>query len=148
MRRICPSCIPNSRFGFPVRAYPGREFAGRILKLGEQLDPATHTLQVRILVPNQQGLLKPEMYASAVVRESGRRSALFVPEEAIQEVNGVSVVFVRRTQNDFEARTVKTGQHGDGGTEILEGLNPGEAVVVGGSFQLKSQLLKSTIQDN
>ncbi|HXP84238.1 MAG TPA: efflux RND transporter periplasmic adaptor subunit [Bryobacteraceae bacterium] len=139
---------PEQPVRISVRAYPGREFAGRILKLGEQLDPDTHTLQVRILVPNQQGLLKPEMYASALVRESGVRPALFVPEEAIQEVNGVSVVFVRRAPNDFEARTVRTGQHTDEGTEILEGLTAGETVVVGGSFQLKSQLLKSTIQEN
>jgi RND family efflux transporter MFP subunit len=139
---------PEQPVRISVRAYPGREFTGRILKLGEQLDPDTHTLQVRILVPNQQGLLKPEMYASAAVLESGRRQALFVPEEAIQEVNGVSVVFVRRAGNDFEARTVRTGQHADGGTEILEGLTPGEAVVVGGSFQLKSQMLKSSIQEN
>jgi hypothetical protein len=88
------------------------------------------------------------MYASAVVRESGLRSALFVPEEAIQDVNGASVVFVRRTENEFEARAVTAGQHADVGTEILEGLNAGEVVVVKGSFLLKSQLLKSMIQEN
>jgi multidrug efflux pump subunit AcrA (membrane-fusion protein) len=139
---------PQQQVRIQVRAYPGREFAGRILKLGEELNPDTHTLQVRIVVPNPQGLLKPEMYASAVVRESGLRSALFVPEEAIQDVNGASVVFVRRTENEFEARAVTAGQHADVGTEILEGLNAGEVVVVKGSFLLKSQLLKSMIQEN
>jgi cobalt-zinc-cadmium efflux system membrane fusion protein len=79
---------------------------------------------------------------------SGRRQALVVPDEAIQEVDGGSVVFVRRAGNDFEARTVRTGRHADGRTEILQGLTPGEAVVVGGSFQLKSQLLKNSIQEN
>jgi cobalt-zinc-cadmium efflux system membrane fusion protein len=131
-----------------VRAYPDREFAGRILKLGEQLDPSTRTLQIRILVPNQQGLLKPEMYATAMLQHSGRRSAVFVPENAIQDIDGVTAVFVRRAQNDFEARSVKTGQHMDTETEILEGLQPGEAVVVKGSFLLKSRLLKSAIKDN
>ncbi len=139
---------PGQQVRIEVRAYPGREFEGRILKLGEELNPDTHTLQVRILVPNPQGLLKPEMYALAIVRESGRRAALFLPEEAIQDVNGISVVFVRRTENEFEARTVRTGQHADVGMEILEGLTPGETVVVKGSFLLKSQMLKNTIQDN
>jgi len=131
-----------------VRAYEGRIFSGRILKLGEQLDPATRTLQVRILLPNVQGLLKPEMYATAILQQTGRHSGLFVSEEAIQEIGGEPVVFVRRGQSDFEARTVKRGQDVDGETEILEGLNSGEAVVVKGSFLLKSQMLKSTIQDN
>jgi cobalt-zinc-cadmium efflux system membrane fusion protein len=130
-----------------VRAYPDREFAGRILKLGEQLDPATRTLQVRILVPNAQGLLKPEMYAAAVIQRSGRRSGIFLPEGSIQDIEGVSAVFVRRAGDRFEARTVKTGQSLDGEAEILEGLNPGEVVVVKGGFALKSQLLRSSIEE-
>ena len=130
-----------------VRAYPGREFAGHILKLGEELDPATRTLQVRILVPNSDGLLKPEMYATAAVQRFSRRSGVFLPEEAIQDVDGVPAVFVRHAGTEFEARTVKTGPDLDGETEILEGLKPGEAVVVKGSFLLKSQLLRSAIEE-
>jgi multidrug efflux pump subunit AcrA (membrane-fusion protein) len=139
---------PGQLVHLQVRAYPGREFTARVLKLGEQLDPATRTLQIRIAVPNPQGLLKPEMYATANVRQTGRSSALYLPDEAIQDIDGVPVVFVRRGQNDFEARTIKTGQHVEGETEILEGLRPGEAVAVMGSFLLKSQMLKSAIQDN
>jgi membrane fusion protein, heavy metal efflux system len=131
-----------------VRAYPELEFPGRILKLGEKLDPDTRTLQARILVPNPQGRLKPEMYATATLQGSARRPAMFVPEEAIQDVNGVSVVFVRKIQNQFEARPVKTGENREGETEILEGLTAGEAVVVKGSFLLKSQMLKSAIEEN
>ena len=88
--------------------------------------------------PTPQGLLKPEMYATANVRQTGRSSALYLPDQAIQDIDGVPVVFVRHAQIDFEARTVKTGQHVDGETEILEGLHPGEDVVVMGSFLLKS----------
>jgi membrane fusion protein, heavy metal efflux system len=131
-----------------ARAYPGRNFPGHILKLGERLDPETRTLQVRILVPNPGGLLKPEMYATAGFRESARHAALFVPEEAVQQINGVDVVFVRRTREDFEVRTVKAGARADGEIEILQGLAAKEAVVVKGGFLLKSQLLKNTIQEN
>ena len=138
----------GQRVQIEARAYSGRDFPGRILKLGEQLDPETRTLQVRILVPNPGGLLKPEMYATANLRESGRHAALFVQEEAVQEINGVDVVFVRRAWNEFEARTVKAGGHVDGKTEILQGLAANEAVVVRGGFLLKSQMLKNTIQDN
>jgi RND family efflux transporter MFP subunit len=138
----------GQRVQIEVRAYPGREFSGSVLKLGEKLDPDTRTLQIRILVPNPQGRLKPEMYATASLRGSERRSGLFVPEEAVQDVNGVPSVFVRRAQTRFEARPVRTGQGVEGETEILEGLNAGDSIVVRGSFLLKSQMLKSTIQDN
>jgi multidrug efflux pump subunit AcrA (membrane-fusion protein) len=138
---------PGQPVHVQVRAYPGREFTGRILKLGEELDPATRTLQIRIAVPNPQGLLKPEMYATASVQQAERRTALVIPEEAVQEIDGVSVVFVEDSRNEFRARTVEPGQHADGGIEIVEGLKRGEAVVVKGGFTLKSQLLKSVIQD-
>ena len=130
-----------------VRAYPDKTFRGRILKLGEELDPATRTLEVRILVPNPHGLLKPEMYASASIEQPQRRRAIFLPEAAIQDVDGVPAVFVRRADQRFESRTIKTGQHVNGETEVLEGLQAGEAVVVKGGFMLKSQLLKSKIQE-
>ena len=138
----------GQRVRIEVRAYPGRDFSGTVLKLGEKLDPDTRTLQIRILVPNPQERLKPEMYATASLRGSERRSGLFVPEEAVQEVNGVPSVFIRRAKTRFEARPVRTGHDVEGETEILEGLNAGDSVVVRGSFLLKSQMLKSTIQDN
>jgi multidrug efflux pump subunit AcrA (membrane-fusion protein) len=130
-----------------VRAYPGRTFRARILKLGEELDPATRTLEVRILVPNVDGLLKPEMYASAAIQQPKRRRAVFLPDAAIQDIDGVPAVFVRRNDEQFEPRSIKTGQRANGETEVLEGLGAGESVVVKGGFLLKSQLLKSRIQE-
>ena len=138
---------PGQPVRVQVRAYPDREFAGRILKLGEQLDPATRTLQIRIALPNPQGLLKPEMYSTASVQQFGKRQALVIPEEAIQEIDGVPTVFVQDSENEFRARTVETGQHADGGVEIVDGLKRGDAVVVKGGFALKSQMLKTMIQD-
>jgi RND family efflux transporter MFP subunit len=130
-----------------VRAYPGRTFQARILKLGEKLDPATRTLEVRILVPNPDGLLKPEMYASAAIEQPKRRRAIFLPDGVIQDIDGVPAVFLRRSDEQFEPRTIKTGQRANGETEVLEGLGTGESVVVKGAFLLKSQLLKSRIQE-
>jgi cobalt-zinc-cadmium efflux system membrane fusion protein len=66
----------------------------------------------------------------------------------VDEINGLPVVFVRRAPNEFEARTVKLGQHAAGEAEILEGLTGSESVVVKGRFLIKSQMLKSAIQDN
>jgi multidrug efflux pump subunit AcrA (membrane-fusion protein) len=130
-----------------VRAYPGREFNGRILKLGEALDKETRTLQVRVAIPNPQGLLKPEMYATAAFQQRTRRPALFVPEEAVQDINGVPAVFVRRSPTEFESRAVQTGQRTNGEVEIQDGLKPQELVVVKGSFMLKSELLKNSIKE-
>lgn len=138
---------PGQAVHIEVRAYPDRDFNGRILKLGEQLDPTTRTLQVRILVPNPQGLLKPEMYAIANLPEGRNRAVILLPDAAIQDINGVLAVFVRKSVTEFEPRTVKTGRRRNGETEIVEGLNPGEPVVVQGSFLVKSQLMRRAIEE-
>ena len=138
---------PGEAVHIEVRAYPDRDFNGRILKLGEQLDPTTRTLQIRILVPNPQGLLKPGMYAIANLSEGRNHAVILLPDAAIQDINGVPAVFVRRSATEFEPRTVKTGRHRNGETEIIEGLNAGESVVVKGSFLVKSQLMRRSIEE-
>lgn len=139
---------PGQTAQIRVRAYPEEIFHGRILKLGEELNPATRTLEVRILVPNPKAVLKPEMYASATVTQPGHRRALLLPEAAVQDIGGLPSVFVRRADKRFEARTVKTARKVNGETEITEGIQAGDSVVVNGSFALKSQMLKSTLQEN
>lgn len=139
---------PGQRAEIRVRAYAGKLFPGRILKLGEELNPATRTLEVRILVPNAQGLLKPEMYASAAILQPDRRAAIFLPDSAIQDIDGMPAVFVQRTDTQFEARSIKTGQHANSETEISEGIRPDEVVVLKGAFLLKSELLKSRIRED
>jgi cobalt-zinc-cadmium efflux system membrane fusion protein len=128
-----------------VQAYPGRPFLGKIGKLGEELDPTTRTVRVRVEVPNSDGRLKPEMYASVEIDLGGSAPALFLAQEAAQEVSGQTVVFVRRAPERFEARAVQLGHTVGGAQEVLSGLKAGEAVVTRGSFALKSVLLKATL---
>ena len=88
------------------------------------------------------------MYATASVQEGGTRPVLLLPEEAIQDLNGVPAVFVRLSATDFEPRPVKTGRHINREMEIVEGLKAVDTVVIKGSFVLKSQLLRRSIQEN
>jgi membrane fusion protein, heavy metal efflux system len=129
-----------------VRAHPGRTFAGRILRLGEQLDPTTRTLQVRVLVPNPGGLLKPQMYATAEIQGGGSRQAMYVPESAIQDLNGTRIVFVRSAADRFEARPVDAGRAMDQRVEVRSGLQATDQVVVKGTFVLKSQLMRTALE--
>ena len=141
--------LAGLRIGMPVtirvRAYPDATFGGQIVQLGPQLDPATHTLMVRVLVPNQDGRLRPEMYATAEIARGASRSALFVPEVAVQNLNGNPVVFVRRSNSEFEARPVTSGARVDHEVEIVEGVKDGEEVVTAGAFVVKSQFLTRSL---
>jgi multidrug efflux pump subunit AcrA (membrane-fusion protein) len=147
---INESDLSRLRVGQPatvsVRAYPNATFPGRIIKLGERLDPATRTLQVRVALSNKQSRLKPEMFATVAITGPGGRPAILVPPEAVQEVHGNSVVFLRTDRVRFIPRRVTTSGTVDSQIEILSGLQPGDEIVIKGAFVLKSELLKETEQ--
>lgn len=131
-----------------VQAYPDRRFAGRIIRVDEQLDPETRTVQAILQIDNHAGLLKPEMYAVVELEAGSSGRGLFIPQAAIQDLNGQPTVFVETRPGRFEPRTVETGRSLDSLVEIRRGLRSGERVVTEGSFVLKSQLLKSTLSED
>jgi membrane fusion protein, heavy metal efflux system len=138
---------PGQAVRVAVRAYPDRKFSGRVLRLGEQLDPATRTLRVHVLVPNANGLLKPEMFAAAEIDRPGTRESVVIPDSALQDLNGHQIVFVRVAPNRFAVRPVQTAPSGAGEVEVIAGLQANEPVVVKGAFVLKSQLLRSSLEE-
>jgi cobalt-zinc-cadmium efflux system membrane fusion protein len=130
-----------------VRAFPQRVFAGTTTWLGESLDPTTRTLQVRVLVPNPDGALKPEMFVTARFASATFRPAIVIPEGALQDLNGQSVVFVQTAAETFRPRVVMTGVSQGGQVEITQGLQEGERVVIKGAYGLKSEMLKSSLSE-
>jgi multidrug efflux pump subunit AcrA (membrane-fusion protein) len=128
-----------------TQAYPDAAFPGRVSYLSPELDPKTRTLQARITVPNPGSRLRVAMYVTAQIDGGLTRETLFVPEEALQDVNGNSIVFIRNGADQFEPRAVATGKRLNGHAEINGGLKPGDLVAVKGSFVIKSEMLKSQI---
>jgi membrane fusion protein, heavy metal efflux system len=119
---------------------------GKITNLGQEFDPDTRMMQVRIELANPNGRLRPEMLANAEIPIGGRKPVLVVPSDTVQQVNGQDVVFVRTAPDRFAVRPVRVGETADGKTPILEGIRAGDQVAIRGSFILKSQLLKATLE--
>ena len=128
-----------------TQGYPGTDFRASVAMLGDQLDPGTRTVPVRLLVPNPGTRLRPGMFATALINEPATRTGLFVPESALQDVNGLRVVFVTTDGTTFQVRAVKLGQRSQDFVEVVEGLNPGDHIVVDGAFMVKGELLKGSV---
>ena len=128
--------------------FPDQVFHGRVAMIGDTLDPETRTIPVRVVVPNPATKLRPGMFASAHIAEPATRDAVFVPEDALQNINGMPVVFVTTDGTTFQARTVNVGTRSMGKAEIVEGLKPGDHIVVNGAFMVKSEMLKGTMGDS
>lgn len=123
-----------------LNAYPDEVFHGTVTYVGDVLDVATRTMNLRLELPNPDLKLKPEMYATVRVYSRPTTGALTVPDNAIQRDRERRFVFVSRDSRTFEARDVKLGDSNGNQVTIVEGLHEGEQVVTNGGFILKSEL--------
>lgn len=128
-----------------VNAYPKEVMTGTITYVGDVLDPATRTMQVRLELPNPEGRLKPEMFATISLSSEPQPDQLVVPDAALQQDQGRTFVFVQRDADTYEARDVQIGESNGIATTILSGLSEGDPVVTHGAFLLKSELLKKQV---
>ena len=126
-----------------VEAIPGRVFKGKVTWVAPEVDDRTRMARLRVEIPNPDGALKANLFAKARILLPGNASAVLVPDSALQRVDHQALVFVQREDDLFEARAVRPGARFDGQVELLEGLRPGEPVVVAHGFPIKSQLLIS-----
>ena len=129
-----------------VSAYPHAIVQGTITYVGDVLDPATRTMRLRVTVLNPDRLLKPEMFATILVHTAPTMDALTVPLAAIQNGPTGKVLFVARSTNEFEMRAVRLGEEQGEMVTVLDGVTVGERVVTKGSFVLKSEMERHTIE--
>lgn len=131
-----------------VTAYPGRTFPGRILYLGAEVDPTRRTVPARVEILNPTRALKPGMFATASVQVGqGGAAIVVIARDAVQEIEGRTVVFVPGTKpGEFRTIVVQVGESvSDNRVTVLSGLAAGARVVVAGAFALRSELAKSEI---
>jgi len=128
-----------------LASYPNDIFKGRITYLSDALDPASRTAKLRCVLPNLDGRLKLEMFATVSVPTKESRTGITVPTTALQEISGQPALFVQMEPTKFEKRVVRVGQRDEKRAEILSGVRAGETVVASGSFYLKSALMRELI---
>ena len=128
-----------------INAYPKEVMMGTITYVGDVLDPATRTMQLRLELPNPDGRFKPEMFATIRLSSEPQPDQLVVPEAALQRDQGRTFVFVQRDADVYETREVHVGESNGSFSTILGGLNEGDPVVTHGAFLLKSELLKKQV---
>jgi cobalt-zinc-cadmium efflux system membrane fusion protein len=139
----------GAQLRFTVPAYPADTFSARIDAVGAGLDPSTRTLSIRGVIRNQGERLKPEMLASVAAAGSGGVSAPSVPEDAVQLLDGKSVVFVAHPDSmggaHFVPHTVQLGSRSGGRIAITQGLAAADLVVTRGALAIKAQIKKGAM---
>lgn len=125
-------------------AYPGDTFKGKITYISNTMDKESRTVRARVEVPNIDGRLKLEMFASAAIATASTSKALLLPEQAVLLIQGQPTVFIQDSDG-FEPRAVELGEKLQSQVVLKSGITPGEKVVISGAYALKAKMLKSQI---
>lgn len=135
--------LPSVRLGQSVdvelQALPGTVRRGRIVFLQPTVSSETRTVRVRVELENQNGVLKPGMYATILIRTTGRAAVLHVPRSAVLSTGRRDLVFVQRADGMLEPRDIVRGIATDDRVEIRSGLRMGEIVVASATFLVDAE---------
>lgn len=110
---------------------------GRFVFIDRAVDAKTGTLRIRAEFPNKRKLLRPGMFARVRVDLGTRKDCIEVPERALVELQGKTFLWVVDQEGKASQRPVTVGEQNGSNLLILEGIKPGERIVVEGLQKMR-----------
>jgi len=108
------------------------------------LNAETQTLQIRSVLPNASGRLKPNMFAEAEIQLVTEAPVLLVPTEALIRLGDQDRVVLALDSTNFKSVAVEIGRVGNGFAEVKRGLRDGDRVVTSAQFLIDSESSKTS----
>jgi len=127
---------------------PEKMINGQVESLLPQVEEQTRTATARIVLPNEDGSLRPGMFVDVRFAAQLDASAVLVPDLAVLRSGEHNTVFIAKSDGSFEPREIKLGVRSQGNFyEVLDGLAEGDRIVTSGQFMLDSESqLRDAIQ--
>ncbi len=121
----------NQTIAFQVAAMRNKTFTGTVDFVDPVVQLPGRTITVKALVPNPKRELQSGMFVDVRLATAQRPNAVVVPEDAVLALQGTTVVWVIK-DDKATRRPVTLGVRSPGFVEVIEGVEAGEQVVVGG----------------
>ncbi len=121
-----------------VPALAHEKILGKLIYVGQTVNPETRTVLVRTELDNKDGRLKPSMLATMLI-ESAPVPRVVVPSSAVVRQDDVDHVFVEQSDGKFRLTPVKLAVEQNNQRVVLEGIKTGMRVVSEGAFHLNNQ---------
>lgn len=127
-------------------ALPGKSTEAIIQWIGREVDASSRTIDIRLDVPNPDGVLRPGMSATVSIPlgDTGPNEVVTIPAAAVQRVGASWAVFIPHGPGQFDIRPIGRGRDLAGEVEVLSGLAAGDEVVIDGAFLLKAEADKAS----
>ncbi|GIK22456.1 MAG: RND transporter [Ignavibacteriota bacterium] len=118
-----------------LTALPDKIYYGKVIYINPIIDPEIKTCRVTVEITNSDINIKPGMFASVKIETDILKNRVIIPKEALLVRDKRDLVFV--VQNNLAKwQYVNIGQQNDEYIEILNGVSPGDSVIVEGHFNL------------
>jgi membrane fusion protein, multidrug efflux system len=118
-------------------AFGERLFDGKVALIDPRIEPTTRSVRLTAEFENKDEALKPGMFLSVAIEVSNKENAVVVPEEAVVSEGLRHVVFLVK-DGKIERRVIRIGQRQAARVEVVEGLQPGETLVVRGVQRVRA----------
>jgi Cu(I)/Ag(I) efflux system membrane fusion protein len=122
-----------------IPSLPGRAWQGHVDYIYPTVDSTLRTTEVRIVLDNEDGVLKPNMYAQLDIAAGVTKAGIIIPEQALIRGERESRVVVKVSDEHFRSVRVRPGLGAEGEIIVLRGLNEGDQVVTSGQFLIDSE---------
>jgi cobalt-zinc-cadmium efflux system membrane fusion protein len=124
----------GQQLNFTLLSHPGEVYRGNIQYISTTLDASSRRLMIRTTVHNEDGALKPEMYANVTIFTDEGDSWPAIPRDAVIYEGDGARVWVAHDDKTVERRSITPGLVEGGMIQVMRGLQPGEKVVTKGSL--------------
>ena len=135
-----PYLSQGQKVAFTIQAIPGVDYSGNITFIDPVLDPVSRVARIRIEVGNQGGKLKPEMFATGIVKSNldEYKDKLVIPHSAVLWTGKRSIVYVKQPGIEpvFKIREIGLGPMLGNSYIVTDGLAEGEEIVTEGAFSV------------
>ena len=132
------SIAPGQRVQARLPALPGQVLTGRVTAILPEANRETHTLRLRIELPNPGQRLRAGMFAQ-VSLQAARRDALVVPAEGVIRTGRRALVYLAEPGGRFRPVEIEIGEQIDDRIVIRSGLVAGQQIVASGQFLIDSE---------
>ena len=120
-----------------VPALENEKLIGKLIYVGQTVNPESRTVLVRTELENTSGRLKPSMLASMLI-ESSPTKRVVVPITAIVREQDADYVFIEEKPGSFRLKPVRLSSEHNGQRVVLDGLSQGMRIVSDGAFHLNN----------
>lgn len=122
-----------------VPALDDAQLTGTLAFVGDIVNPATRTVMARANISNNQMLLKPDMLIT-ILLEAKPEKVVAIPSSAVVRENNADHVFVKTMKDkQYKLQPVTLGRTYQERKEVLQGLQPGDQIVLDGAFHVNNE---------